>query len=182
MSARVRIAVVGPEAAGKTSLAQALAEQLGVPLLDDPRVTFLAQTGYHTLYEAARARPVWRDLLEHQLAREAGPEAAILDTPALDCWVLWQRWGWCAASPAVTDRLYASVSAAARRYTHIVLMPDRQVASGGGNRFVDAENAAQVARLTRAAVDELAGHAGQLRLEPGDASSYLAAASSLARA
>ena len=175
------VAVVGPEATGKSTLARALADALGLAVLADSRLTVLKRTGYHTLYEAARARPVWRELLEEQLAREAAAAEAVIDTPVLDCWVLWQRWGWCSATPATTERLYAAVGAAAARYSHVVVMPGRQVGSGAGYRFVDPDHAAQVSRLTRAAVAELAGGAPALYLEPGDASALFASAAAFVR-
>jgi hypothetical protein len=176
-----RIAVVGPEATGKTTLARALGERLGLAVLDDPRPELLARSGFHTLYEAARHRPIWRELLERQTEREArAGDAVVVDTPLLDCWVLWQRWGWCSATPAASERLYAAVVAAAGRYSDVVVMPSQQIAAGG-HRFVDAENAAQIARLTRAAVDEVAGQARHLYLDAGDASAHLAAATALVR-
>ena len=82
MSAQFRIALAGAEATGKTALAQLLAGRLDIPILEDPRPALLSESRCHTLFEAAQYRPVWRELLELQVRREAAAEAAILDTCA----------------------------------------------------------------------------------------------------
>jgi hypothetical protein len=177
-----RIAVVGPEATGKTSLSEGLARALGLPLLADPRPALLASTGCHTLFEAARFRPIWRELLEGQLGREASAGDAVIDTGALDCWVLWQRWGWAGAPPATTERLRAAAFDLARGYSHVIVMPARQLSEFRGHRFLDTDYATQMGRLTQAALAE-AGLAGRaLALDPGDANAYLRAATAFVAA
>ncbi|HEX6511337.1 MAG TPA: AAA family ATPase [Chloroflexota bacterium] len=180
MKPALRIALAGPEATGKTTLAHMLAERLGLPVLDDPRPGFLAETRCHTLFEAAQYRPVWRELLERQLEREAAPGAAILDTCVLDYWVLWQRWGWCGASPDVSERLYEGVLRACAQLSHVVLMPPAQVQEFQGYRFLNDAYARQVARLTRGLLSEACSAADAMTLTPGPAGDYVEAV--LARA
>jgi nicotinamide riboside kinase len=156
MAAPIRIALAGPEATGKTTLAQALASSLGHEVLSDPRPDVLRASGCHTLFEADRLQPVWRQLLERQIEREAtlsGP--AVLDTCALDYWVLWQRWSWCATSPAEVEDLFQQTLQASSRYGLVLQMPSTQVSAPAGHRFIHPAYAAQISRLLVSVVSEL---------------------------
>lgn len=150
-----RIAIAGPEATGKSSLARLLSQQLQLPLIEDPRSAFLESARCDTLFEAGRYRPVWLELLDLQLEREAtNDEPAVLDTCAIDYWTHWQRWGWCGATVRLSERMYKRTAEAANRYLCIVIMPPRQLAPPRGSRFLNAEYAQQISRLTRAFVRE----------------------------
>lgn len=150
-----RIAIAGPEATGKSMLASALAERLNLPVIDDPRPAYLAALRCDTLFEANRYHPVWQQLLADQLEREDGADGAVvIDTCAIDYWVLWQRWGWCGASATVSESYYKRTAEIAARYTQVVLLPSRQLAPALGRRFLNSDHARQILRLTRAFLAE----------------------------
>jgi hypothetical protein len=102
-------------------------------------------------------QPIWRTLLEQQLERESGLNAStVLDTCALDYWVLWQRWSWCSASPEKAESLYQRLLNVAGEYGLLVRMPAIQLAPPAGHRFINAAYAVQIYRLVTSAISEVA--------------------------
>jgi nicotinamide riboside kinase len=150
----VKIAVVGPEATGKSVLAAAIGDALQLPVLGSLREPLLQKSGYHTLFEWVAAGNAWTTLLEKQAAREAAFSDGIVDTGVIDlyCWL--QRWGWNSVSPDAFERLRDVVLTRARTYDRIVVTPSRVVAGPQGPRFRSQSYNDQVARLLSAFVEE----------------------------
>lgn len=143
----MKIALCGPEAAGKTTLATGLSERLGLPLIEDPRTRHLH--GYATLYEAAKARPTWLELIADQVEREQATEMGVIDFCALDAWTLYMRWGWNHVAPYRVDLLEARCKAAALQVRHLIVMPEVQVAPFASQRFLNASHAKRMHQLVR---------------------------------
>lgn len=166
----MKIAICGPEATGKSTLAAALAERLGLPLVADPRVELLRSSTYDTLFEAARLQPrLWEDLVRGQARLEAGIESGVFDGGAIDAFSLWVRWGWNSASPETTEELTRLVSEAVSEYSHILIMPAVQVAPFKGHRFFSQLNADHMLAMVRGMLTQLGVSDRALLLSPGDA-------------
>lgn len=168
----MKIAICGPEATGKTGLAEALAHKLGLAVLKDPRGSGGDFNGYHTAYEAAKVGPFWRMLAEKQATREAQFGRGVIDFSAIDAWVQLMRWGWHDMSPEQVEKLEERVTAAIGTYTHVVVMPDSQVAPFAGHRFLNAAHAKLIHRLTAGYLHDLKGPS-VLWLTPGSQATYL---------
>lgn len=170
----LRIAVAGPEATGKTTLARGLAVALGVTIVDDVRRDVLARSRCHTLFEVARLRPVWHELLETQLGREESETGSVvIDTCALDYWALFVRWGWCDATPSTAEELRDRMIVVASRYTHIFLMPEHQLPEFRGHRFLDRDHARQTRRVIEGFLAGTGLATKVHRFSPGTRDDYL---------
>jgi hypothetical protein len=147
----MKVAVVGAEGTGRTTLARAAHAVVGGTLLPSLRDAQLAESGYHTLFEWTAALGGWAPLVERQLEREAdlGPDA-VIDSAALDLYCLAERWGAGALSPERLEELRDAVVAAAANYDRIVLTPQRLVAGPGPGRFRNALHNRQLARQLNA--------------------------------
>lgn len=162
----MKIAICGPEATGKTTLANGLAERLGLEVLADIRGAGADFRGYHTAYECAKVFPYWRELVERQLEREEELEHGVIDVCVLDAWVLFVRWGWNRETPEAVESLARRVQTAVNRYTRLVVMPDQQVAPFMPHRFLNAANAGQIRALTLQAAQAF-GVSQVIGLDPG---------------
>jgi hypothetical protein len=152
----MKIAIAGPEATGRTSLAEALAARLSLPLLEDPRLPLLARTGYQTIFEWDAATLGWPALVREQAARERTVDSGIIDAGVMDLFCGVQRWVWNRLSPETVEQLRTVVAGAVTSYTHIIVMPAVMVAPAAAHRFRSQPHTLQIDRLLQALVNELA--------------------------
>jgi hypothetical protein len=165
----MKIAVVGAECSGKTTLAAGLAEALGVPLLPNPNPELLDGSGYHTLFEWGAATQAWEWWLERQADREQAFAAGVVDHGLIDHFCFVQRWAWNRLAPDRVERLRERVVAAAASYTHVLVTAPRLVAPPAPWRFRNAQATQQIDRLARALVHELGLDARACALPAADA-------------
>lgn len=148
------IAVVGPDATGKSTLARSIANGLGLPVLPSLREELLAGSGYHTVFEWDSATRGLDGVVTTQAAREAALTDAVVDGGVLELLALLQRWAWNRLSPVRFERLRGAAAGAAVRYQRVVVLPPRIVAAAAPGRFRCEENNQQVARLLDAFIAE----------------------------
>jgi hypothetical protein len=177
----MKIAVVGAEGSGKSTVAKAVAEAARLTLLPSPRDATLAGSGYHTLYEWVRATDRFGELLERQVADEARLASGVIDNGAVDLWAFFQRWEWNRWSPERAERLRELTAAATATYTHVLVTAPRVVAGYAPARFRNALNAAQGHRLVTAFLSEIVPAAKVHALPAGDEAAVLRAAVELVR-
>jgi hypothetical protein len=151
----MKVAIVGAEATGRTTLARAAYAVVGGALLPSLRDALLPASGYHTLFEWTAAIGGWAPLVERQLERESEVGAdGVIDSAALDLYCLTERWGAGALSPERLEALREAVVAAAANYDRIVITPQRLVAPPAPGRFRNLLHNRQLARQLSALVRE----------------------------
>lgn len=162
----MKIAVVGASCTGKTTIARALGDALGVSVLANPTEQVLQSSGYHTLFEWGAATEGWSALVEKQAARECGLERGIVDHGAIDLFCFIQRWAWNRMSPERVEALRDLVRDAAASYDAVVVTAPALVAPPAPWRFRNTLAIAQDHRLTLGLLSELHLSARSLILEP----------------
>lgn len=167
----MKIAIIGGESTGKSTLAAALAEAHKLSVLAPVKPELLKTSGYHTLFEWAAATKGWVTLVETQLAREAGA-TGVIDDGAIQLYCIVQRWGWNTISPDRVEALRARVVAAATSYDAVVLTPPALVGGPAPGRFRNANHNLQLVRLLSAFATELELGPKLLVLPPGAAASH----------
>jgi hypothetical protein len=172
----VIVAVVGAEASGKTTVAEALAKELAIPLLAGGKLEALARSGYHTLYEWSAATRGLPELLRQQARREREASSAVIDDGALDLLCTIERWDWNRLSPDAFEELRETAVAAARRYDHVLVTAPRIVAGHASHRFRNRAHALQTHRLLVAALGEIGLGERVHLLAEADAAATVAAA------
>ncbi len=120
----LRIALVGSAGVGKTTLAERLAADLGVPVSPDPVRPLLAELGFtapNSLSDGQRLE-LCQKVLARRIAFEETHDSFVADRAALDTAVYWLRW--CSrGSNDATAALVAAARAHMRRYSHVFLLP-----------------------------------------------------------
>lgn len=149
-----RIAIIGGESTGKTTLATDLARRLHLDVLAPLKPSVLAESGYHTIFEWAGATNGWASLLERQVERERSTAASVIDEPALQVLAVVARWGWNHIAPDRFELLRAGALRAASSYDHIVLTPARLAGGPAPGRFRNQAHNEQLTRLLEAFVRE----------------------------
>jgi len=91
----LRIAITGAHGAGKTTLARALSEKLGLPLISEQARLAAGEMGITTCEELLRNPELAREFQERVLDRQiraqlAHPEGFISDRCTLDCIAYWK--------------------------------------------------------------------------------------------
>ncbi|HZS38703.1 MAG TPA: AAA family ATPase [Polyangia bacterium] len=143
----MKIAVVGGESTGRTSVAEAVAKKLGLPLVGNPRERVLAASGYHTLWEWQAATGGMVGLVEAQAAREREAARAVVDAGVLDQWCFVERWVWNRLSPEAAEALHYTVVQAAGEYARVLVTAPRLVGGSAPGRFRNRLHVAQSQRL-----------------------------------
>jgi hypothetical protein len=168
----MKIAIIGGESTGKSTLAKALAEARKLTVLDPVKPELLKKSGYHTLFEWAAATKGWVTLVETQLEREQAA-TGIIDDGVLQLFCTVQRWGWNTISPDRVEGLRTRVVAAAATYDAVILTPPALVGGPAPGRFRNAAHNLQLGRLLSAFASELALGPKLLALPQGAAASHV---------
>jgi predicted ATPase len=149
MSEDKRIAITGASGVGKTSLANVLAEKLGVPLIPEVARSLCHQMGYQNPTEIPDQQSFRSQVLAEQIKEESGRSTFVSDRSMIDCWALWQRWQMCSAMTYDTEAYYEQCKAHAMRYTHIIYVPPMFVPAEDQFRWTDPDYVKQIDRLVR---------------------------------
>jgi len=119
----LRIALSGSAGTGKTTLGRALADQLGIPFIEEGmRARLEKGLDIHTL-DVRGLRSLVRELwLEQREAQEAAGEAFIVDRSSLDYAAFWLHYN-LYEEHAQTDEFFAELRASTEHYDRILLFP-----------------------------------------------------------
>lgn len=170
----MKIAIVGGDGTGKTTLASALGAALSLPVVAPLKHALLEASGFHTLWEWDAATTGFPELVERSATHEAGHPAAIVDGGLFEAYALLQRWAWHRLSPERSEALRDRILVAARTYTHVIVLPPRIVAGFGPGRFCNEPHNRQLGRLITAFATEAGVRSSTL--DDGDAAARLSAA------
>lgn len=168
----MKVAIAGGDATGKTTLARALAAELGVSVLDPLKLELLANSGYHTIFEWDAATNGLPGAIAAQAAREHAATDVVIDGCTSELVALVQRWAWARLSPRSWERLRQAAVDAARGYDRLIIVPPTVVAGPAAGRFRSLEHNTQLRRLLVAFANEIA--VPVTLLEDGDEKTRLA--------
>lgn len=172
----MKIALVGAEAAGKSTLGAGLSGALGLRVLPDPRDVALRGSGYNTFFEWCKATRGLSGVLQEQMEREHAVEHCIIDSGAIDLYAFLQRWAWNTMSPEIVERLWQGIVNISLTYTHVLVMSPQLVATYAPQRFRNALNMEQTNRLIDGILRDLPLRAPPQPLPSGSAGRVLKAA------
>ena len=144
-----RIILTGASGVGKTSLAEALAPMLGLPIIPELGRQICRDMGYEKIGEIPDQEGFKRKVLEAQIKAEDQLSSFISDRSTIDCWVLWQRWNICSAMSFDTESYYSKAREQSEKYSHIIYIPPMFPPAEDGFRWTDADYQRQVDRLVR---------------------------------
>ncbi len=144
-----RIILTGASGVGKTSVAEALAPLLALPVIPELARDICAALGYRRIGEIPDQEGFKRQVLAAQIAEEEKLSSFISDRSTIDCWVLWQRWNICSAMTYDTESYYEEAREQARKYTHIIYIPPMFGPVEDDFRWTDADYQKQIDRLVR---------------------------------
>ncbi len=164
----MKIAIVGPEATGRTVLAKGLAAELGLPLIGDSRDDLLRDSGYPTLFEWGKATGEWQAWLASHASAESKATSGVVDAGSIDVFAQIFRWASDGISPDRLDQLEQHTRRATASYSHVVLTAPVIVAPHAPSRFRSANNARQMHQLLRGLIADFASRARVLELEPAE--------------
>jgi len=117
-SVTVKIAISGSAGIGKTTLAKALAQSLGLPLIAE---------GYAPLFDLPAAPPAelvprFEKILRDKSALEASHQAYVADRASTDLFNLWLSLG-LGQLPQETEKFYRACREHSQCYDYVVLLP-----------------------------------------------------------
>lgn len=149
-----RIILTGASGVGKTSLAEALAANIGLPIIPELGRDICREMGYQMIGEIPDQEGFKRKVLEQQITAEDNLPAFISDRSTIDCWVLWQRWNICSAMSYDSESYYVRARNQAEKYSHIIYVPPMFPPPEDGFRWTDGDYQRQIDRLVRMTVYE----------------------------
>ena len=149
MTNKRRIIITGASGVGKTTLVEALAPLLSLPVIPELGRAICENLGYKTIGEIPDQEGFKNDVLEAQIAEENRLENFVSDRSTIDCWVLWQRWNLCSAMTYDTEAYYRRARTQASVYTHVVYVPPMFPPAEDGFRWTDSDYQLQIDRIVR---------------------------------
>lgn len=149
MTAQRRIILTGASGVGKTTLAEPLSSQLGLPVIPELGRDICRALGHERIGDIPDQEAFKKSVLEAQIAAEDTSGSFVSDRSTIDCWVLWQRWNICQAMSYDTEAYCDKARKQAEKYTHIIFVPPMFPPQEDGFRWTDADYQKQIDRLTR---------------------------------
>jgi len=144
-----RVIITGASGVGKTTLVEALAPLLSLPIIPELGRRMCAEMGYKTVGEIPDQEGFKQKVLDAQIQSENELGSFISDRSTLDCWVLWQRWNICQAMSYDTESYYEKCREQAVKYTHVIYVPAMFAPAEDGFRWTDKDYQKQIERLVR---------------------------------
>lgn len=146
-----KIIAVGASGVGKTTLVEALAPLLSLPLISEVARRLCQERGYKYPGEVPEdEQEAFKfEVLNEQTREENQYESFISDRSSLDAWVLWQRWNLGKAMTYDSERYHDLARDQARHYTHVIYLPPAFPPVEDGFRWTDGDYQKQVDRLVR---------------------------------
>lgn len=149
-SSKTRIVITGASGVGKTTLVEALAPLLCLPVIPELARQMCADLGYEKIGAIPDQNGFKKQVLEKQIEVEDRLGNYISDRSTIDCWVLWQRWNICSAMTYDTEEYYRQARAqAATAYTHVIYVPPMFPCVDDGFRWADSDYQNQIDRIVR---------------------------------
>ncbi|OPX90073.1 MAG: Cytidylate kinase [Pelotomaculum sp. PtaB.Bin104] len=124
----MKIGISGAQSTGKTTLARALSEKLGLPLIEEQARVAAREFGYKNL-KATKEQPAlgrqfqWRCLMLQMAAEDHCPEGFISDRTVLDNAVYWMKWNSRWSESKENMLFYRTVEDRVGKYDFIVYVP-----------------------------------------------------------
>jgi len=141
--------LTGASGVGKTSLAELLAKQLGLPIIPELGRQLCQEMGYTRIGDIPDQEGFKKEVLKQQIVAEESAGNFVSDRSTIDCWVLWQRWNICSAMSYDTEAYYRQAREQSQKYTHIIYIPPMFAPPEDGFRWTDADYQKQIDRLVR---------------------------------
>ncbi len=149
MTSNRRIILTGASGVGKTTLAEPLSKELGLPIIPELGRDICRQLGYERIGDIPDQEAFKKSVLDAQIQAEDKYAGFVSDRSTIDCWVLWQRWNICQAMSYDTEAYYEKARKQSEKYTHIIFVPPMFPPVDDGFRWTDADYQKQIDRLTR---------------------------------
>ena len=144
-----RIAITGASGVGKTTLAERLSVELDLPLIPEMARQLCQERGYSRIGDIRDQEGFKRQVLSGQMEAEEQHGSFVSDRPAIDCWVLWQRWNICSAMTYDSESYYELCCSQATSYTHVIYIPPLFAAVDDAFRWTEADYQKQIDRIVR---------------------------------
>ncbi len=144
-----RIIITGASGVGKTTLVEALAPLLSLPLIPELGRDICHQMGYQRIGDIPDQEGFKRAVLETQIDCEDRLSAFISDRSTIDCWVLWQRWNLCSAMTYDSESYYELARSQAQKYSHIIYVRPTFPPVEDGFRWTEPIYQKQIDRLVK---------------------------------
>lgn len=155
MSSSIKLTITGASGVGKSTLAQLLAKELGIPLIPELARELCLQLGYEQIGNIPDQEGFKRLVLDKQIETEAAHASFIADRSVIDCWVLWQRWNICQAMTYDTEAVYDKVATHAKSYSHILYAPPLFKPVEDKFRWTEPDYIKQIDRIIRMTLHDL---------------------------
>lgn len=149
MTSNRRIILTGASGVGKTTLAEPLSKELGLPIIPELGRDICRQLGFERIGDIPDQEAFKKSVLEAQIQTEEKYQNFVSDRSTIDCWVLWQRWNICQAMSYDTEAYYEKARQQSEKYTHIIFVPPMFPPEDDGFRWTDADYQKQIDRLAR---------------------------------
>ena len=144
-----RIIITGASGVGKTTLVEALAPLLSLPMIPELARGICSTIGFNRIGEIPDQEGFKQKVLNAQIEEEEKLGSFLADRSTIDCWVLWQRWNICSAMTYDTEAYREKAFQQAQKYTHIIYLRPTFPSADDGFRWSDPDYQKQIDRLVR---------------------------------
>jgi predicted ATPase len=149
-SSKTRIVITGASGVGKTTLVEALAPLLCLPIIPELARQMCVDMGYAKIGSIPDQIDFKKQVLQKQIEEENRLGSFVSDRSTIDCWALWQRWNINDAMTYDTEAYYEQArTQAASGYTHIIYIPPMFACPEDGFRWTEPDYQKQIDRNVR---------------------------------
>lgn len=151
------IAISSPPPIDTTELAQKLATQNGLRIIEDPAPSLCRGYGFQTLYDMPQKL---QGEIRERLIREHADfvktnNDLLLNFSVFEYLADWMRWSWANTPTEKWEEMLSVATEAARLYDQIYHVEDGTLREYDGYIWFDKRNAAQINRLLRSIYADL---------------------------